>query len=48
MATRQEIEQALVTARQRYEAAETQEEKDLIRQKAQVLVKSLESQQTQR
>jgi hypothetical protein len=46
MATRQEIEQALVAARQRYEAAETQEEKDLIRQKAQVLVKSLESQQT--
>lgn len=46
MATRQEIEQALVTARQRYEAAKTQEEKDLIRQKAQVLVKSLESQQT--
>lgn len=44
MATRQEIEQALVTASQRYKAAKTQEEKDLIRQKAQVLVKSLESQ----
>lgn len=45
MATRQEIEQALVTAKQRYEAAQTQEEKDLIAQKAQVLISALEEQQ---
>ena len=44
MATRQEIEQALVTAKQRYEAAQTDEEREAIKARAQVLVSALENQ----
>src|SRR6056300_245355 len=45
MATRQEIEQALVTAKQRYDAAQTDEERAAIEARAQVLVSALENQQ---
>lgn len=44
MATRQEIEQALVTAKQRYDAAQTDEERAAIKARAQVLVSALENQ----